>query len=118
MWLMSVDLLVRMRRQQPFQSFLHFGRSTLYLQFSSVTALALYLLPLIIGAVQLQEMHISADQRIPFELAFAGSSCMLLGIVVLLGAYLDRNEVGDVETSPVTGSANGSRKSRNDNPDY
>ncbi|MGX1496428.1 hypothetical protein [Roseibium aggregatum] len=89
MGLVSLDLLVRMRNQPPFKSVLQPGRSNFYLQF---TALALYLLPMIIGTVALHKLQVSPSEKAPFELFFAGTSCVLLAIVLLLGTYLDRKK--------------------------
>jgi len=88
MWLVSVDLLVRMRERQPFQSFFQYGKSSFYLQ---IAALSLYLMPMIAGAIYLQVQHVTAEQRLPFELVFAGASCVMLAIVLALGSYLDRD---------------------------
>lgn len=89
MWLVSLDLLVQMRNQPPFRIVLQPGRSSFYLQF---TALALYLLPMIIGIVVLNKLQVSPSEQAPFELIFAGASCVLLGAVLLLGTYLDRKK--------------------------
>ncbi|TYC65326.1 hypothetical protein FMN63_23195 [Stappia sp. BW2] len=89
MCLVSLDLMVRMRNQPPFKSVMQPGRSNFHLQF---TALALYLLPMIVGTVVLHKFHISPSEKAPFELFFAGTSCALLAIVLLLGTYLDRKK--------------------------
>ncbi|MEE4011475.1 hypothetical protein V1T76_05430 [Roseibium sp. FZY0029] len=104
MCLVSLDLLVRMRNQAPFKSVLQPGRSSFYLQF---TALALYLLPMIIGTVALHKLQITPTEKAPFELFFAGTSCVLLAIVLLLGTYLDRKKPPENAWSSTTsGSGN------------
>ncbi|MHA7772176.1 hypothetical protein [Roseibium sp. M-1] len=89
MFLVSIDLLFRIRHQQPLQSFLQSGKTSFYLQF---TGLALYLLPMIVGTVLLRKMQVSPMERAPFEAFFALTSCVLLGAVVLLSSYLDRHQ--------------------------
>lgn len=106
MWLVSVDLLVQMRNQAPFQSVMQPGRSNFHRQF---TALALYLLPMIIGTVVLHKMQISASEQAPFELFFAGTSCLLLGVVLMLGTYLDRKKPPENAWSAPSSGRNGKR---------
>jgi hypothetical protein len=89
MSLVSLDLLFRMRHQQPLQSFLQAGRTSFYLQF---TGIALYFLPMIVGTVVLRKMQVSPMDRAPFEALFALISCILLGAVFLLATYLDRHK--------------------------
>lgn len=93
MWLVTIDLLVRMREKQPFRSFFQNSKSSFYLQ---IAALALYLLPVVVGAIILQILQVSPEERIPFELVFAGASCGMLAVVLALGVYLD----GESEKSP------------------
>lgn len=89
MWLVLIDLLVRMRERQPFRSFFQNRRSSFHLQ---VVALAVYLMPMIVGAVVLQALHVTPAERVPFELVFAGASCVMLAVVLALGAYLDSGD--------------------------
>lgn len=86
MWLVTIDLIIRMRERQPFRSFFQNGKSSFYLQ---ITALALYLMPMIVGAILLQVFKVAPEEKVPFELVFAGASCAMLAVVLALGAYLD-----------------------------
>ncbi|WP_269581452.1 hypothetical protein [Roseibium sp. Sym1] len=113
MWLVSVDLLVRIRNQQPLRSFFSPGKPNFYLQF---TALALYLLPMILGAVLLNKLHITAEKSAPFELVFAATSCVLLAIVVTLGTYLDRDSAGESASSMIGSNGKSPADTRRSDP--
>jgi|GEM_PF-3431291 len=89
MLLVSMDLLFRMRSQVPFRGVLQASRSSFFFQF---TALALYLLPMIIGAVLLHKYDVAPGQRAPLELVFAGTSWLLLCLSFVLGTYLDKRK--------------------------
>ncbi|POF31693.1 hypothetical protein [Roseibium marinum] len=89
MILVCLDLIYRLRDQLPFHSVFRTARSSFYFQF---TVLALYLLPIIMGAVLLHKFEISPAFRTPFEFAFAGTSWLLLCLALVLGLYLDNRK--------------------------
>lgn len=89
MILVCLDMTYRMQVQVPFHSVFRTARSSFYFQF---TVLALYLCPMIIGAVLLHKFEVSPAFRTPFEFAFAGTSWLLLCLALALGAFLDNRK--------------------------
>ncbi|WP_299816622.1 hypothetical protein [uncultured Roseibium sp.] len=86
MILVCLDMIYRLQDQAPFHVVFRTARSSFYFQFS---VLALYLCPMIIGAVLMHKFEVSPAFRTSFEFAFAGTSWLLLFLALALGTYLD-----------------------------
>ncbi|PVB61087.1 hypothetical protein [Labrenzia sp. 011] len=115
MVLICADLVYRMRDEVPFHSVFRKARTSFYVRF---TVLALYLLPMIIGAVLLHEFKVSPAFRTPFEFAFAGTSWLMLGLGLSIGTFLDnRMQERSFRRRPNPGNRPETGNQGNDIPD-
>ncbi|TYC56458.1 hypothetical protein FMN50_11150 [Rhodobacterales bacterium] len=87
MLLVAADLVYRMRREVPFRGLFRARRISLFFQ---VAAVAVYVLPMIVGVWYVRNWELSPDNKAPFEFVFAGASWALLCLTLMASAFFSR----------------------------